>query len=164
MKELCSSSLLFMTKNKFLNHLSRVTCYLLIFLFTYTGISKLLDHDGFLSSILQSPVIRKNATTISWSVPALELILTALLLSEKYRKAGLLFSLFTLTLFTLYIVYMVLFIPNLPCSCGGVLKELSWRNHILFNSVFIVLIITALLSNTSHKLFIAINRISRKPV
>lgn len=153
-----------MTKNKLLNQLSRITCYLLIFLFTYTGISKLVDHESFLSSILQSPIIRKYATVISWSVPALELILVVLLLSEQYRKAGLLLSLLTLILFTLYIVYMILFIPDLPCSCGGVLKELSWHNHILFNSVFILLIITALLSNTNHKLFIAINRASRKPV
>lgn len=153
-----------MKKSKILNQLSSVTCYLLIFLFTYTGISKLIDHEGFLSSILQSSIIRNHAIILSWFIPALELLIAAMLLSEKYRKPGLLISLALMIIFTLYITYMILFVPHLPCSCGGVLKELSWSNHILFNSVFILLIITALFSDTRHKHFIAINRTSRTPV
>ncbi len=153
-----------MEKNKTLSQLSRITCYLLIFLFTYTGISKLIDHDTFYSSILQSPIIRGQAIYISWAIPAIELLIVIMLLSERYRQAGLLFSLLLITVFTAYITYMILFIPNLPCSCGGVLKELSWSNHLVFNSVFILLILVSIFSYSRNKLFIAINRISRKPV
>lgn len=151
-------------KNKeVLNRLNLITCYLLVFLFTYTGISKLIDHSAFLSSLLQSTVIRNQASFISWFIPIFELLTVVLLLSNKYSKIGLLFSLLLLIIFTLYIAYMILFVPHLPCSCGGVLKELSWSNHILFNSFFILLIVISLFS-TKHKLFIAINRTSRKPV
>lgn len=153
-----------MEKNKILSYLSRITCYLLIFLFTYTGVSKLIDHDTFYSSILQSPIIRTKAIIISWLVPMLELLIVGMLLSGKYRSAGLRLSLFLMTIFTLYISYMILFVEYLPCSCGGVIKELSWTNHILFNCFFIILIVIVILFNTQDKVFIAINRTSRKPV
>lgn len=153
-----------MKKGEIINHLNIITRYLLIFLFTYTAISKLIDHESFLTSILQSPIIRNQATLVSWSVPVLELLIVAMLLEEKFRNMALMLSLSLMIIFTFYIAYMVLFVPHLPCSCGGVLKELSWGNHILFNCFFIILIITALPLNFKHKLFIAINRTSRKPV
>lgn len=143
---------------------SAVTSYLLIFLFTYTGISKLIDHDNFYTSIMLSPVIHDKASIIVWLVPVTELLTVTLLLPAKYNRAGLMCSLLMMIVFTIYIVYMVIFINDLPCSCGGVIKELSWSNHILFNSVFILLISISLLFTTQHKLFIAINRTSRKPV
>ncbi|MBI1780617.1 MAG: hypothetical protein HYR66_04535 [Sphingobacteriales bacterium] len=153
-----------MKKAEIINHLDIVTSYLLIFLFTYTGISKLIDHDTFKASILQSPAIRNQEAIISWLIPVTELLIVAMLLLNKYRHAGLVFSLVLMITFTAYIGYMLLFIPSLPCSCGGILKELSWSNHLLFNSFVIVLILISLFSNTRQKLFIAINRTSRKPV
>lgn len=147
-----------------INHLNIVTCYLLIFLFTYTSVSKLIDHNTFEATILQSPIIKHQGAIIAWLVPVFELLIVAMLLLNKYRQAGLLFSLLLMTMFTVYIAYMILFVPNLPCSCGGILKELSWSNHLLLNSLFIVLILISLLSITRHKIFIAINRTSRKPV
>lgn len=150
-----------MKKNQIVNNL---TCYFLIFLFTYTGITKLIDHSVYKSSILQSPGISNYATVISWLIPLLELLIVIMLAFEKYRQKGFLFSLLIMTVFTIYITYMILFIPHLPCSCGGILKELSWNNHLLFNSFLILLILVSLLTYTKHKLFIAINRTSRKPV
>jgi len=152
-----------MKKSEIINYLNIITCYLLVFLFTYTGVSKLIDQESFFTSILQSPIIRNYATILSWAIPVFELLIVAMLLTERYKKTGLLFSFLLMTIFTLYITYMVLFIPHLPCSCGGVLKELSWSNHILFNCIVLILIITTLLS-TKHNLFIAINRKSRIPV
>ena len=153
-----------MKQSKILIQISAVTRYLLIFLFTYTGISKLIDHDNFYTSILLSPVIHDQALIIAWLVPVAELLIVALLLSNKYRQIGLFFSILLMIIFTVYIAYMILFIKDLPCSCGGILKQLSWSNHILFNSFFIVIITISLLFTSEHKLFIAINRTSRKPV
>lgn len=162
--ELCCSSKKFIKMSKIVNQLNAVTSYLLIFLFTYTGISKLINHVAFQSTLLQSPAIREQATLISWLIPFVELVIVALLLFDRSRNMGLLLSLGIMILFTVYIGYMVLFVPHLPCSCGGVLQLLSWPNHIFFNSALILLIIAALLSSTKHNLFIAINRTSRKPV
>lgn len=153
-----------MRQSKLFIQISAVTSYLLIFLFTYTGISKLIDHDNFYTSIMLSPVIHAQASIIVWLVPVVELLIVTLLFSSKYRQTGLICSLLLMIVFTVYIAYMVFLIKDLPCSCGGVIKELSWSNHILFNSVFILLITISLLFTTQHKLFIAINRTSRKPV
>ncbi len=153
-----------MEQNKILIQITAVTRYLLIFLFTYSGISKLIDHDNFLTSLLLSPVIRNQALLLVWLVPVIELLIVALLLSDKYRKTGLACSLILMIVFTVYVAYMILFIKHLPCSCGGVIKELSWSNHILFNSFFIALITISLFITNQYKLFIAINRTSRKPV
>jgi putative oxidoreductase len=153
-----------MNKDKLLIRISFLTTYLLIFLFTYTGVSKLIDHENFLTSLLLSPLIKNQAFVIAWLVPVMELLIVAFLLSDKYREIGLMCSLVLMIIFTAYIVYMILFIKDLPCSCGGVIKELSWSNHILFNSFFILLISISILFAKKHKLFIAINRISRTPV
>jgi type IV secretory pathway TrbL component len=124
----------------------------------------LTDHSVFKLSILQSPIISNYATAISWLIPLLELTLACMLSFDKYRQKGLLLSLILMIIFTCYIAYMIVFIPNLPCSCGGILKELTWGSHLLFNSFFILLILFSYRSNTKQQLFIAINRTSRKPV
>ncbi len=153
-----------MKQSKILLQIIAVTRYLLIFLFTYTGISKLIDHDNFLTSLLLSPLIRNQALILVWLVPVIELLIVSLLLSDKYRQTGLVCSLILMIVFTVYVAYMILFIKHLPCTCGGVIKELSWSNHILFNSFCILLITISLFFTIQHKLFIAINRRSRKPV
>lgn len=153
-----------MNKRKLLQYFNTVVCYLLVFLFTYTSVSKLMDHATFEITLLQSPIIKDHAIIISWLVPGIELIAVALLLLDKYRQEGLLLSLSLMITFTAYIFYMILFIPNLPCSCGGILKELSWDDHLLVNGFILFSITISLITSTKQKLFIAINRNSRTPV
>jgi hypothetical protein len=40
---------------------------------------------------------------------------------------------------------MLLSEKDLPCSCGGIISSLSWRQHIIFNGVFILLAITGII-------------------
>jgi putative oxidoreductase len=47
-------------------------------------------------------------------------------------------------LFTFYILYMLLFEKHLPCSCGGVLKEMTWKQHLVFNLFFTAIAFTGL--------------------
>lgn len=153
-----------MEKRKFLQYFRSATYYLLIFLFTYTGISKLIDHATFEVALWQSPLTKDYRIIISWLVPVIELITVVLLFLEKYRLMGFFLSLILMTIFTGYITYMILFIPNLPCSCGGILKELSWRNHLLLNGFIIASTIISIITFNKQKIFIAINRQSRIPV
>lgn len=153
-----------MNKRNFIHYFNNFTCYLIVFLFTYTGFSKFINHATFEVTLFQSPLVKDYRTIISWGVPGIELSIVVLLLLEKSRRLGLLLSLLLMSLFTCYIAYMILFIPSLPCSCGGILKELSWNSHLMLNSFIIVSIIISLVSLKNHKLFIAINRHSRIPV
>src|SRR5690606_7657944 len=42
-------------------------------------------------------------------------------------------------MFTAYIVIILNFTEFIPCSCGGVLEDLGWTEHLIFNIVFILL-------------------------
>lgn len=118
--------------------LTQVIAATFIFLFTYTALSKILDHSSFKAALEQSPVLSYTAAILAWVIPAAELIVSGLLFFPATRKKGLLGSLLLMSGFTLYIGAMLLFSNNLPCSCGGVLQQLTWQQHLLFNIFFTV--------------------------
>jgi putative oxidoreductase len=117
----------------------QIASSLLILLFAYTAISKLLGYRAFARALSESPLIHNGADSIAWLLPATELIVVLLLFFETTRKIGLYASLFLLVSFTIYLLYMVLFVDDLPCSCGGVLSKMSWQEHIFFNLFFIAI-------------------------
>jgi hypothetical protein len=134
---------------------------LFILLFVYTAVSKLLEHEKFVAVLSASPLIGSFAIFVSWFLPITELIIAALLFFPTSRKTGLKLAAGLMIFFTIYIGYMIAFTPNLPCSCGGVLEQLSWKGHLLFNLLFTLL---AFIGLYPHKLFIAINPVlSRAP-
>ncbi len=134
-----------------------VVSSLFVLLFVYTAISKWLDVDSFKAVIAQSPLIGSFSIILSWLLPALELWIAGLLLCKFTRRIGLYAALILMLVFTSYIIYLLLFSSHLPCSCGGVLKYLSWRTHLLFNLGWILLAVAAI------KLY-AYKDVSRKPL
>lgn len=137
---------------------------LFILLFLYTGLSKLKEQTEFQVVLSKSPLLSTSSLVLSWLLPIIEIATSVLLFLPRTRKYGLVASMLLMTLFALYISYMLLFTPNLPCSCGGVLKQLNWSQHLLFNIFFLLLSILALWLSNKNKFFIAINRNSRTPV
>lgn len=111
---------------------------LLILLFVYTAVNKMIGFSSFKTVLTQSPLIGSFAAVIAWFLPLVELGIASLLFFGSTRKAGFYAAVSLLILFTGYIGYMLLFSNRLPCSCGGVLKLLSWRVHLLFNVVWIL--------------------------
>jgi hypothetical protein len=118
---------------------------LLIILFVYTTLSKVFDYDTFRSQLGKSPFITSFASTIAWALPAAELLLALLLALPDTRLLGLYVSLFTMTLFTAYIYAMLHFSYYIPCSCGGVISEMSWNQHMVFNLFFVAISIAGIL-------------------
>ena len=112
---------------------------LFILLFVYTAVSKWMDYTSFENTLRQSPLIGSFAPVAAWLLPLLELGIAGLLFFASTRKEGFYAAGSLLILFTGYIGYMLLFSHHLPCSCGGVLKYLSWRSHLLFNLGWILL-------------------------
>lgn len=117
---------------------------LLILLFVYTGINKLTEGVQFRRVLSVSPLIGSMARIISWLLPIGELSIALLLFFPALRKWGLLASLVLMTVFTLYINYMIFFTPARPCSCGGVLRQMTWKQHLAFNIFFTFLAATGL--------------------
>jgi hypothetical protein len=112
---------------------------LLIILFIYTALSKLSNYSNFIAQLSKSPFITSYASSIAWSIPAVEIIISLLLVLQRTRLLGLYASFFLMSLFTAYLIIMLNFSYYIPCSCGGVLQYLSWNQHIVFNSFFIVI-------------------------
>lgn len=113
--------------------LSTLIITLFVFLFTYTAISKTLEHNLFRITLLQSPLLSDKAEFISWFVPCIELATAAMLLFKATQRIGMYISLTLMIGFSAYVFYLLLFIPNLPCSCGGIIQSLSWNQHFLLN-------------------------------
>lgn len=112
---------------------------LFILLFVYTAISKLANIDGFISVLSRSPMVGEKAPIVAWTIPIIELLITCLLFVPKVRKWGMWASTILMLFFTSYLIYMIYFTPDLPCSCGGVLKFMSWKQHMIFNISFTLL-------------------------
>lgn len=110
-----------------------------IFLFTYTAISKILSHELFRNTLDRSPIIGNYATFLSIALPVTELVVACLLFFPRYKLAGLYSSFLLMLVFTFYLGYMILFDEELPCSCGGVIQQMSWQQHLWFNIFLTVL-------------------------
>ena len=123
-------------KNRAINFIS----YLLILLFLYSSISKIFDFNKFQYELGKSPLIPFGyASDISYTIILIELFICYLLYKHKLRKIGLLLSFSLMLFFTLYIYYLLHYSYYIPCSCGGILNDLSWEWHIVFNTFFCVL-------------------------
>jgi len=113
---------------------------LLILLWVYAALSKLTDIDQFTREIKQQHLPLLAAQTAVWLLPTIELIAATLLIFPEWRRTGLLLSSILMFIFTIYIILVLSgYFKNIPCSCGGVLKQLGWRNHLIFNIFFLVL-------------------------
>lgn len=119
---------------------------LLILLFVYASLSKLLDLDEYRKQLFNQAFPSVFKPVLLWMIPGSELLLTLLLLIPATRLPALYGSLLLLLLFTGYIVLVKMNVYHrIPCSCGGVLRSLNWTQHLIFNACFIVITVTAIL-------------------
>ena len=112
---------------------------LFIILFLYTGISKIMDYSIFKEQIAISPLLAPVSQFVAIILPWVEFLIILLLIVPKWRLTGLYASLGIMVIFTIYIIAILNLNDRLPCSCGGVIELLSWKQHILFNSLFLSL-------------------------
>uniref|UniRef100_UPI004048BF54 MauE/DoxX family redox-associated membrane protein n=1 Tax=Mariniflexile sp. TaxID=1979402 RepID=UPI004048BF54 len=126
-----------------------IICFLFIFLFSYAAISKLLDFNTFKIQLGQSPLLTAFAGWVAWVVPIIELITALLLAIPKYRLVALYGALGLMSLFTLYIIAILKFSDYVPCSCGGILENMGWQEHLIFNVIFLGLAMIGILITPS---------------
>lgn len=110
-----------------------------ILLFVYTATSKLIDFENFQVQIAQSPLLSAFATPIAYGVVFGELFIALMLCFKKSRTLGLYLFIGFMTAFTVYIYLILHYSPFVPCSCGGILEDLGWKEHLWFNVVVTVL-------------------------
>lgn len=123
---------------------------LFILLFVYTAVSKLLDYEDFRAVIGQSPLLTRFAPILAIAVPAAEIVIALLLVIPRYRRSGLYASFAMMMLFTTYIVVLVTLSEKIPCSCGGVISRMTWKQHLYFNIFFVLLALLGMWLHTKQ--------------
>lgn len=114
-------------------------------LFFYAALSKLIDYDKSVGEMRNQIFPIQIANLLTWFIPAIEIILALMLLFPITRKKALWSSLVLLSSFTIYIgVVMTGLFGRIPCSCGGILKNMSYRVHLIFNLFFVSLALIGL--------------------
>ncbi|MHA4811928.1 MauE/DoxX family redox-associated membrane protein [Flavitalea flava] len=118
---------------------------LLILLFLYASLSKFLDFKLFTGEMNNQPFSNALTPFLVWAIPLLEIGISICLIFEWTRLIGFYGSLVLMSLFTIYTAAILLhFFKYVPCSCGGVIKKLTWKQHLIFNLFFTGLSITGI--------------------
>lgn len=126
-----------------------VPAVLLMMLWSYAAVSKIADYGKFVAQMQLAPIplMILLGPILGWLIPAIELILVGMLITEKSRRAGLIFSFLLLLTFEVYIAVMLLSGLDLPCTCGGLISSLQWKEHLIFNAVFMFISIFPFISS-----------------
>jgi hypothetical protein len=124
----------------------KIICVLLVFLFVYAAVSKLANWTTFVSDMNNQPFPSFLKPILVWAVPLTELTIVGLLIFDTTRLAGLYSSLVLMIAFSFYTAVVLLhFFTYVPCSCGGIIKNLSWGQHLVFNLFFVFIEFSAIL-------------------
>ncbi|MDR6919993.1 hypothetical protein J2Y40_000823 [Chryseobacterium sp. 2987] len=104
-----------------------------------------MDFENFQVQIAQSPLLSAYAGLVSYVVIIIELIIVAILLFDKSRIFGLYSSLGLMSAFTIYIYLILEYSEFVPCSCGGILENMGWRQHLFFNIICVFICALAII-------------------
>jgi Methylamine utilisation protein MauE len=147
-----------MILQKYKNRYIAISSIFLIILMAYAAVVKGADIGLFQKQIMESPLIPLSITRlVSFIIPASELLGALLLLYQPTRFWGFLLSYFLMLIFSVYLVTLVkLFGANLPCACGGILGQMGYTTHIVFNIFFCIMafVSTILTVKDSNTLFL----------
>jgi len=139
----------------------------LIALFMYTAVSKLIDLSTFRQNLYNQPFPLWVGDVLTWLIPVAETLTVVLLLTAPLRMWGFLTAFGLMLIFTTYValVYSNAF-GRVPCSCGGVIDSMSWGAHLVFNIIFAIISFAGL--TLEHRHWLYLNRTdktsSRRPV
>ena len=117
-----------------------IICLLFFALFLYTAISKAIDIERFKWALGKSPLFKNFKNWLPYPVIASELIVSSLLLCRNLRLVSLYASMGLMGVFTAYVIFVLQYSRvshHLPCSCGGVISQMNWSQHLVFNLFFL---------------------------
>jgi len=130
--------------------LIELTTALFILTFFYAALSKLKDFNNFEIQLAKSPILGSIYGIVAIAIPVVEIVIVSFLLIERLRFIGLLASFTIMVAFTAYIFVILHFSEYIPCSCGGILQNMSWTQHLYFNFLLIILAAFAVMAYPSR--------------
>ncbi len=124
---------------------------LLAILFSYTAATKLIHYKDFVGQAHQFG-FSHSLLMLIWVIPVMELITAILLIFYKTKLYGLYLSTALMSIFTCFVAYILFTSKHLPCACGGMIKQMSWKQHLVFNVLFLAIALTGVLLEKEKKL------------
>jgi hypothetical protein len=126
-------------------YLLTIAASLLIMLFLYASISKIIHPKTLMHDMYNQPFPAWLAGIFVIAVPSVEILIAMALIFDRTRMIGFCGSLLLMALFTGYTASILLhFFPRVPCGCGGVIRMLSWPQHLVFNLFFLGVALTGI--------------------
>lgn len=125
---------------------AEIISYFFVILFGYTGIAKLMEIHSFKDQLVSSPILGQLAGLITWGLPIGELALAIALFIPALRLKALYATCILMTLFTGYVIAILFMDNHLSCSCGGIIEELTPKQHVVFNSACVILSVVAIVA------------------
>lgn len=117
-----------------------IVVILLIVVFAYPGMNKLLEINKFEEQLSFSPLLPDAITPyLAWIIPILLISLAGLLLITRIRPLVLKVYIGLMGLFTLYIIAILTVASFIPCSCIGFSDRLSWKQQLIMNVIVLIL-------------------------
>lgn len=132
-------------------YLIELVVLLLIMLLLYASFNKIFSFSFFLKDLRRSPLLQHFASPLSILIPLSEILISVLLIIPRTRRIGLAGATVIMFLFTGYVVYVLTGVEHRPCSCGGIIRELTWKQHLVFNIAFLFLSFFGLIYSREKK-------------
>lgn len=127
------------------NIILEIICALLILLWVYAALSKWADHQAFCRQLTWNKVVGGYQDFLFCFLPGIELIAALALIIKPLRAYGLWLSAGLMLAFTGYVFYVVYVDQSkATCTCGGVISAMSWKQHLIFNTAFLLLSIAGI--------------------
>lgn len=126
------------------NNILKASSILLILLWSSTGLSKFLEHTEFAKQV--TTILGEDMSKpISIAIPSLELVAAVTISFQKTRTFGLYLSLVLMAAFTAYVILVITgYFGPAPCTCGGIITALSWKQHLAVNIIFLLITLCSL--------------------
>lgn len=135
--------------------LIEIIASLLIVLFLYTGLNKLIEHTTFRYQLSISPwsLLASWSGIVSWALPIGEVLLAVMLLITAFRKTAFIASAILFAGFLVYLGILLSSGTKLPCTCGGIISSMSWNAHVWFDAACLLLCMAGIwLMHTTYRI------------
>ena len=125
---------------------------LIIMLLAYSSINKVLNYNAFQIDISRQPFNYEIRHTMIL-IPYIEFLIAVMLVFDKTQMIGLCFSSILFSIFLLYtIAALMKWFKEVPCPCGGIIKGLTWPEHLILNVFLLSISLMPMVSRIIFKL------------
>lgn len=128
------------------NWFEEIAWRLLLLLFLYTALSKLMNFQEFFGQMNNQVFDNRFTPALTYGIPAVEIVASILLLFKPVRPAGFWASAILMLAFTVYVALIIFnYFPRVPCACASGFENLSWPQHLVMNLLFLAIAIVGIL-------------------